>query len=163
MPEDRNDTTTVRKHAAIMFTDIAGYTTLMGKDEDKAFDILAKNKAIHDASIQKFNGTIIKEIGDGILASFPLASEAVRCAIEIQKACIEQDIPLKIGIHEGETVFAETDVMGDTVNIASRLQETSSEGCIFISDTVYRSIKNKSDINVEFVEERTLKNVDNRK
>jgi len=160
MPTDRRHTSSIRKLAAIMFTDIVGYTALMGKDEDKAFNVLARNKEIHNASIKKFNGSIIKEIGDGILASFPLASEAVRCAIEIQKTCIDQEIPLKIGIHEGETIFAESDVMGDTVNIASRLQEASTEGCIFISDTVYRSIKNKTDIQVEFVEERTLKNVD---
>jgi len=153
MPEDR-------RLAAIMFTDIVGYTTLMGKDEDKAFDMLARNRTIHQSFIEKFKGTQIKEVGDGILVSFPLATEAVRCAIEIQKACIGQKIPLKIGIHEGEIIYTETDVWGDTVNVAARLQEIGTEGCIFISDTVYRSIKNKSDITVEFVEERNLKNID---
>jgi TolB-like protein len=131
----------------------------MGKDEDKAFNMLSRNRSIHQSCIEKFKGTQIKEVGDGILTSFPLASEAVRCAIEIQKACIGQKIPLKIGIHEGEMVFSETDVWGDTVNVAARLQEIGTKGCIFISDTVYRSIKNKSDINVEFVEERNLKNI----
>ena len=160
MPDHLTHTQTVRKHTAIMFTDIVGYTALMGKDEDKAVEMLAKNHSIHKSSIEKFRGTLIKEIGDGILASFSLASEAVRCAIEIQNACTEQKIPLKIGIHEGETIFARGDVLGDTVNVAARLLETSKEGCIFVSDTVYKNIKNKADIQVKFVEERTLKNVD---
>lgn len=149
-----------RRLAAIMFTDIVGYTALMGSDEDEAFTVLKKNHIIHADLINKYKGTLIKEIGDGTLASFPLASDAVRCAIEIQMECKDMGIPLKIGIHEGETVFSGSDVLGDTVNIASRLQETSTEGCIFISDTVYRSIKNKPDITVDFVAERTLKNVD---
>ena len=68
----------VRKLAAIMFTDIVGYTVLMGQDEDKAFEILRKNRKIHNGSIEKFNGTLIKEMGDGMLISFDLASEAVR-------------------------------------------------------------------------------------
>ena len=103
----------------------------MGSDEDKAFEVLRKNQDIHNKLIGQFNGTLIKEMGDGMLISFPLASDAVRCAIEIQKACQEQDIPLKIGIHEGEMVFAGSDVLGDSVNIASRLQEDADEG-VFI-------------------------------
>ena len=129
-----------RRHAAIMFTDIVGYTALMGKDEDKAFDMLRRNHSLHQNLIKKHNGKLIKEIGDGTLASFPLASNAVRCAIEIQKSSKKQEIPLKIGIHEGEMVFAESDVLGDSVNIASRLQEEAKEGYINISSSVYRNI-----------------------
>ncbi len=77
------------RHAAIMFTDIVGYTALMGKDEDKAFEVLRKNQDIHNKLIGQYNGTLIKEMGDGMLISFPLASEAMRCSIEIQKACKE--------------------------------------------------------------------------
>ena len=95
MPEDR-------RLAAIMFTDIVGYTTLMGKDEDKAFDMLARNRTIHQSFIDKFQGIQIKEVGDGMLACFPLATEAVRCAIEIQKACIFQ---LKARYHRPEPKF----------------------------------------------------------
>ena len=90
--------------AAIMFTDIIGYTALMGKDEDSAVELIRKNRNIHNQYIHKFNGSLIKEVGDGILASFQLASEAVRCAIEIQRNCIDQRIPLKIGVHEGEII-----------------------------------------------------------
>jgi len=148
------------RHAAIMFTDIVGYTTLMGSDEDKAFEVLRKNQDVHNKLIGQFNGTLIKEMGDGMLISFPLASDAVRCAIEIQKACKEQDIPLKIGIHEGEMVFAESDVLGDGVNIASRLQEQAEEGCIVISGKVYSDIKNKAGIYAKFIADKKLKNVE---
>jgi len=153
MPEDR-------RHAAIMFTDIVGYTALMGKDEDRAFDMLKRNHSLHQNLIEKHNGKLIKEIGDGTLASFSLASNAVRCAIDIQKESKDQNIPLKIGIHEGEMVFAGADVLGDGVNIASRLQEDAQKGCINISASVYRDIKNKADIKTKFIEEKTFKNVD---
>src|SRR3990172_8753780 len=145
-----------RRHAAIMFTDIVGYTALMGSDEDGAFAMLKRNHGIHEAFIKQFNGTLIKEIGDGTLATFFLASDAVRCAIEIQKTCKEHKITLKIGIHEGEMVFSGADVLGDGVNIASRLQQSAEEGCVVISGSVYRDIKNKPGIHTEFVEEKSF-------
>lgn len=114
-----------RKHANIIFTDIVGYTTLMGSDEDRAFEVLARNREIHTKLIEQFKGALIKEMGDGMLISFGLASEAIRCAIEIQKACKSHDIPLKIGLHEGEMVSEGADELGDGVNIASRIQEVS--------------------------------------
>ena len=149
-----------RRLAAIMFTDIVGYTALMGSDEDRAFEVLAKNREIHSKLIEEFKGTLIKEMGDGMLISFNLASDAVRSAIEIQKACKEQEIPLKIGIHEGEMMFEGNDVLGDGVNIASRLQEETEKGCITISGAVYRDIKNKADIKAGFIGEKSFKNVD---
>jgi TolB-like protein/tetratricopeptide (TPR) repeat protein len=103
---------------------------------------------------------LIKEIGDGTLSSFHLASDAVRCALDIQEEAKSQNIPLKVGIHEGEMVFAGADVLGDGVNIASRLQEDAHEGCIHVSASVYRDIRNKSDIRTEFLEEKYFKNVD---
>ena len=143
-----------------MFTDVVGYTALMGSDEDRAFDVLARNREIHTKLIEEFRGTLIKEMGDGMLISFNLASDAVRCAIEIQKKCKEQDISLKIGIHEGEMVFEGADVLGDGVNIASRIQDNTAGGCIMISGSVYRDIKNKVDIKTEYVGEKHFKNVD---
>jgi class 3 adenylate cyclase len=100
-----------RRHIAILFSDIAGYTSIMGTDESKAMDMLARNRTIHETHIKQFNGILIKDIGDAILGSFNLASDAVRCAIEIQKSCKEDGIPLKIGIHEGEVVFKNSDVL----------------------------------------------------
>ena len=149
-----------RRHIAVMFTDIASYTALMGKDEAKAVDMLKRNHDLHEALISKFNGTLIKEVGDGTLASFPLASDAIRCAIEIQKACKEQEIPLKIEIHEGELIIAGTDILGDAVNIASRLQENTEEGCIAIFEKVYSDVKNRADISAKYVGKKRFKNVD---
>jgi class 3 adenylate cyclase/tetratricopeptide (TPR) repeat protein len=151
--------TTTRKHAAIMFTDIVGYTALMGSDEDKAFEVLAINRKIHSNFIAQYHGTLIKEMGDGMLISFDLASDAVRCATEIQKACKAEDIPLKIGIHEGEMVFEGHDVLGDGVNIASRIQDKAEAGFILISEAIHRDIKNKHDIEVDFIGEGNFKNI----
>ena len=146
--------------AAIMFTDLVGYTALMGSDEESAFKMLQKNRDIHTSLLEKYNGTLIKEMGDGMLISFDLGSDAVRCAIEIQIACREKNIPLRIGIHEGELVFEDSDVFGDGVNLASRLQESAEVGCISITGSVYRDVKNKADIHTKFVEEKYFKNVD---
>jgi len=142
-----------------MFTDIVGYTALMGSDEDRAFETLRKNREIHAKLIEQFNGHLIKEMGDGMLISFGLASEAVHCAIEIQKGAKSHDIPLKIGIHEGEMVFEDQDVLGDGVNVASRIQDNTESGCITISESVYRDIRNKAGILTEFVDEKHFKNI----
>jgi TolB-like protein/class 3 adenylate cyclase len=149
-----------RRLAAIMFTDIVGYTALMGSDEKKAFEVLRKNRNIQKPIIKKYRGKWLKEMGDGILASFDTASDAVRCAGEIQNQAKREDIELRIGIHTGEVVFEGNDVLGDGVNVASRLEELAEKGCIYISGSVYKDIKNKVGIKAEFVEEKILKNVD---
>jgi TolB-like protein/Tfp pilus assembly protein PilF len=143
-----------------MFTDIVGYTSLMGKDEDKAFRILRANRKIQRQQIAGYHGKWLKEIGDGILASFDSASEAVRCATKIQEVSKAEGYSLRIGIHEGEVVFEENDVFGDGVNVASRLQELARAGSTFISGAVNKDIRNKVDIITEFIEEKALKNVD---
>lgn len=153
LPEDR-------RLAAIMFTDIVGYTTLMGKDERKAFQLLHNNRKVHKPLIKKYRGEWLKEMGDGILASFKSSSDAVRCATEIQNTAKNEGIDLRIGIHEGEVVFAGGDVLGDGVNVASRLEEVAEKGCINISEAVYKDIKNKPGITTEFIGEKFLKNVD---
>lgn len=143
-----------------MFTDIVGYTALMGSDEERAFQLLRKNRNIQRPLIRKHHGEWLKEMGDGVLASFYTASDAVRCAGEIQHAAHAAGISLRIGIHEGEVVFAGGDVLGDGVNIASRLEEMAAAGCIFVSGAVYRDIKNKAGIDAVFVEEKSFRNVD---
>ena len=143
-----------------MFTDIAGYTALMGSDEKRAFEMLSTNRDIHTHYLEKYQGDLVKEMGDGMLISFDLATNAVRCAIEIQIACRKRNIPLTVGIHEGEVIFEASDVFGDGVNIASRLQAATEKGGITISDSVYRDVKNKRDIKTQFIEERLFKNVD---
>ena len=118
-----------RQLAAIMFTDIVGYTALMGTNEQKAFEILKKNREIHQSIIETYNGKLIKELGDGILASFPTVSDALFAAIKIQQTCsLSKDLSLRIGIHEGEIIFENNDIYGDAVNIASRLQTLGVPG-----------------------------------
>src|SRR5678816_631591 len=112
-----------RQLAAIMFTDIVGYTALMGRDEQRAFEYLNKNRQIQKPIIGQYGGQWIKELGDGVLASFTTVSDAVTAAIRIQQACnAAKDFQLRIGIHLGEVVFEDGDVFGDGVNVASRIQ-----------------------------------------
>ena len=149
-----------RQLAAIMFTDIVGYTALMGEDEQKAFELLKKNRSVQRPIIEKFNGRWLKEIGDGVLASFSTVSDAVYCAKEIQETCQnEPDLSLRIGIHLGEVVFEGNDVFGDGVNIASRLEPLAPVGGILVSESVHRNLGNKQGIDTLFVREESLKNV----
>ena len=97
MPEDR-------RHAAIMFTDIVGYTALMGRDEDRAFDMLRRNHALHQHLIEKHHRILIKEIGDGTLANFPLSSNAIRCAIVIIKTFSDSWVVQLISISKSKLV-----------------------------------------------------------
>jgi len=149
-----------RQLAAIMFTDIVGYTALMGTDEQKAFDLIKKNRAIHKQLIKQYHGTWIKELGDGVLASFSTVTDAVYCASAIHLACDAVDgLKLRIGIHLGEVVFENNDVFGDGVNIASRLQAIASIGTTWVSESVYKTLVNKKEVTAEFIREETLKNV----
>jgi len=98
-------------------------------------------------------------MGDGLLVNFPSAINAVLCAVKIQQFAAKEEIPLRIGIHQGDVLFENNDVLGDGVNIASRLEQATKSGCISISETVFHEIKNKPDIEAEFLEEMILKNV----
>jgi class 3 adenylate cyclase len=150
----------LRRLSAIMFTDIVGYTALMGNNEEKAFELLRKNREIQKPVIEEFGGELIKELGDGVLASFPAVSNAVYAAIKIQEACnISKAFELRIGIHQGEVVFENGDIFGDAVNIASRLQSIATPGGIFVSESVHRDLLNKNNIRSEFIRIETLKNV----
>ncbi|MEP7322061.1 MAG: adenylate/guanylate cyclase domain-containing protein [Saprospiraceae bacterium] len=149
-----------RQLAAIMFTDIVGYTALMGQDEQKAFDFLNKNRAIQKPIIEQYNGRWIKELGDGVMASFFSVSDAATAAIKIQEACSAMnEFRLRIGIHVGEVVFENDDVFGDGVNIAARIQAQASIGGIWISEAVHHNLVNKNDITTSFVKTIELKNV----
>lgn len=149
-----------RQLAAIMFTDIVGYTAQMGKDEQRAFEFLRKNREIHKPFIEEFNGRLIKELGDGILAVFPTVSDAVLAAIRIQQGCKAVNaFQLRIGIHQGEVVIEDNDVFGDAVNIASRIQTSATPGSIHVSEVVHHNVSNKTGIETEFVKTETLKNV----
>jgi len=150
-----------RQLAAIMFTDMVGYTAYMSKDRQLALQLLEKNRQLHRPIIKKHNGRLIKEIGDGILASFPTASEAVFCASELQLALSgDPQLSIRIAIHLGEIVFTEGDVFGDGVNIASRIESITPPRAIFISDAVYREIRNINEIETCYQGENNFKNAD---
>jgi class 3 adenylate cyclase len=149
-----------RQLAAIMFTDIVGYTALMGNDEQKAFDLLRKNREIQKPVIEEYGGTWVKELGDGVLASFPSVSNAVYAALKIQEICKKAAaFSLRIGLHQGEIIVENGDIFGDTVNIASRLQTLATPGGIYVSESVHRNITNKQEFRSVFVGMETLKNV----
>jgi class 3 adenylate cyclase len=138
-----------RQLAAIMFTDIVGYTALMGNDEQKAFELLKKNRELQKPIIEQFNGRWIKELGDGVMASFNTVSDAVNAAIKIQEACNrEKDFQLSIGIHQGEIIFENNDIYGDAVNIASRIQTLGIPGSILFSKKVADEIRNKAEFHM---------------
>jgi len=149
-----------RKLAAIMFTDIVGYTSLMGTDERKAFDFIKKNRRIHWRLIRKYKGRLLKEMGDGILASFSSSMDAIKCALSIQNAVKELGIPLRIGIHQGDVIFENKDVLGDGVNIASRIEGIADTHGIVISESVFRDLKNKDGLNISPMGEQELKGVE---
>ncbi len=148
-----------RQLAAIMFTDIVGYTRMMGADEDKAFKILDDNRKLHKDLLIQYDGQKLKELGDGMLCSFDSASKAVKCAIElIRKSSEHKELKLRIGIHLGEVVFSGHDVFGDGVNIASRIEAIAIPDSVLISGNVNDEIKNKPDIKVKFIGVYNLKN-----
>ena len=156
--QDKNNTK--RSLAAIMFTDIVGFTALMGESEEKALRYRRINREIHQQKIEAAGGTWLKEMGDGTMASFASITEALQAAIEIRKICKqEMNVELKVGIHFGEVTNEDNDVFGDGVNIAARIEALAAGGGIVISETVYRDIKNKTDFKTAFIGETTLKNV----
>jgi TolB-like protein/cytochrome c-type biogenesis protein CcmH/NrfG len=149
-----------RQLAAIMFTDIVGFTALMGKDESRTMELIDKNRLIHKPIVSSYNGRWIKELGDGVMLSFNTASDAVRAAIKIMEEChAANEYQLCIGIHSAEVMFVGDDVFGDGVNIAARVQGAAQAGCIYVTDAVRRSISNKPDIQTRFVQTKQLKNV----
>jgi len=146
---------------AILFSDIMNYSSLMSADEKSTLSILENNRKIHQSFMSDYHGTILKEVGDGILASFSSVSDAVQCGIEIQKKTKESDqYKLRIGVHLGEVSTSNNDVFGDGVNIASRLQSVAEPGTVAITEVVYNNIKNKIEGEVVFVGEKELKNID---
>jgi len=150
-----------RQLAAIMFTDIVGYTALMGRDEQQALTLLHDNREIHKNCIENHDGKLLKEMGDGILAQFNSALDAVQCAIEIQQHALGRvEGKLRIGIHLGDVIIEHNDVFGDGVNIASRLQAIADPGGIYISESVQKAIRSRKDIAVQYLCKVALKNVD---
>jgi adenylate cyclase len=150
-----------RQLAAILFSDIAGYTAIMGVDEPKGIRLRGEHRALLRSLIPRFNGRVLEEVGDGTLASFNSAVDAVSAAREIQRSLQDRpDLRLRIGIHEGDVVFADDNVMGDAVNVASRIHADAPPGGIYFSERVNDEVRNKPDTPTIFIGEKQLKNVD---
>lgn len=149
-----------RKLACIMFTDIVGYTSLMSNNEAQALKILDENRFIHKSIINKYGGELIKEMGDGMMAIFNTATDAVHAACEIQVAAeSNEDLNLRIGLHLSEIIYENGDIFGDGVNIAARIEPTAPTGGIHISQEVHANLYNKDGLATNFIREFQLKNV----
>jgi formylglycine-generating enzyme required for sulfatase activity/dienelactone hydrolase len=149
-----------RHLAAIMFADIMGYTALMEYDEAKAREFRLRLKQKLESLIPKHHGQVIKWMGDGVLCSFDSAIESVRTAMALQEEMQQEPvIPLRIGIHQADVIFEDSDVHGDGVNIAARLESMALPGSIFVSAKVFDDIKNQADISAVSLGKYSLKNV----
>lgn len=149
-----------RRLAAILFSDIVGFTAIMGEDETTGLEILDANAKIHRQAFTTRRGRLLRELGDGMLASFASVSNAVATAQDIQRAVADDGrFQVRVGIHLGEVIHADGDVHGDGVNIASRIEAETPPGRIGISAVVYDNIKNKEGLSATLLGERQLKNV----
>lgn len=150
-----------RQLVAIMFTDIKGYTALMQKDEKKAIAYRELHRKIFDSTTQKFGGRILQYYGDGTLSIFTSAIAAVQCGIEMQLAFRKEklQIPMRVGIHSGDIIVTDQDIIGDAVNIAARIESLAKIGSVYISEKVYDEIKNQAELFTTSMGVHTLKNV----
>jgi TolB-like protein/tetratricopeptide (TPR) repeat protein len=156
-----------RKLAAIMFTDMVGYSALAQRDDKVALELLEEHRRLLREIFPRFHGTEIKTIGDAFLVEFGSALEAAQCAIEIQRTMAKRNhdvtsdrrIELKIGIHIGDVVHRDGDVYGDGVNIASRIEQLAGAGGICVSMDVERQIRNALEARFEKFGSADLKNI----
>ena len=148
-----------RKLAAIVFTDIVGYTKHMEKDEAGTMELLARQRELLFPMVKEFGGEVIKEIGDGLLMMFTSASKAVRFAMAAQKKLEGEEFTIRAGIHIGDVIFEDGDVFGSAVNIAARIEPLAPEGGICISEDVRSQIRNQNDIYTFSIGKKELKGV----
>jgi TolB-like protein len=144
-----------------MFTDIQGYTAMMQHDEALALKIRERHRMIFTASTEKFNGKILQYFGDGTLSIFSSSIDAVKCAMEMQLAFQKEPvIPVRIGIHSGDIIYSDEEIIGDGVNVAARIESLAVPGSVFISDKIYDEIKNQASIHTRSLQTFELKNVE---
>jgi adenylate cyclase len=157
-----------RRLAAVLAADIAGYSRLMGRDEERTLaNLKSFRKTLVDPAIAAHRGRIVKTTGDGMLVEFASAVDAARCAVEVQRSMAAQnaDVPqdlrieFRIGIHVGDIIIDDNDIFGDGVNIAARLEGIAEPGGICISDDAHRQVRGKVDIGFDDIGDQTLKNI----
>ena len=150
----------IRKLAAIVFTDIVGFTKLTAKDQQKASDLLDIQRAEFQPLVESYQGKWIKEVGDGLILTFDTINKAVHCCIKIQeKAKTIENLSIRIGIHLGEILEKENDIIGDDVNITARIEPFSAPGGIAISNKVNDGIIRESEFTTKYLGKPKLKGV----
>ena len=164
MPSERVE----RRLAAVLAADVAGYSRLMGRDEERTLaQLKTLRKTLVDPGIATHRGRIVKTTGDGMLVEFASAVDAARCAVAIQREMVQQNIGVspelriefRIGIHVGDIIIDDNDIFGDGVNIAARLEGIAEPGGVCISDDAYRQIRGKIDVAFNDIGEQALKNI----
>jgi len=156
-----------RRLAAIMYTDMVGYTALGQRNEAQSLLLVEQQRKMIRPILTRNNGREVKTMGDAFLAEFPSALQAVRAAHEIQKEMkerndslpTEQSIRLRIGIHLGDVVESKGDILGDAVNVASRIESLAEDGGVCLTQQVYDHVRNKADFHLTSLGRRSLKNV----
>ena len=158
-----------RRLAAVLAADVAGYSRLMGADEEGTLARLkAARKTVVDPTIATHRGRIVKTTGDGMLVEFASAVDAARCGAEIQRGMAAQnaDFPqnariyFRIGIHVGDIIIDDNDIFGDGVNIAARIENECEPGGVYLSDDAYRQVRGKTSLEFDDLGERALKNIE---
>ena len=158
-----------RRLTAILAADVAGYSRLMGVDEEGTLaQLKAHRQALVDPKITEHRGRIVKTTGDGMLVEFASVVDAVRCAVEVQRGMIERNagvpqdkwIEFRVGIHQGDIIIDGGDIFGDGVNVAARLEGLAEPGGICVSGRVQEDARGKLDIAFEDVGEQRLKNIE---
>ncbi len=156
-----------RKLSAILSTDVAGYSRLMGDDEDLTIHTLTSNREMMATLIKQYRGRVVDSPGDNLLAEFPSVTQAVNCAVEIQRELAERNAELledrrmeyRIGVNLGDVAQEGDRIYGDGVNIAARLESLAEPGGICISGFVYNQVKNRLKLEYEFMGEQSVKNI----
>jgi adenylate cyclase len=158
----------VRRLAAILAADVAGYSRLMGADEEGTHERLqAHLRELVNPKIGEHRGRIVKNTGDGFLAEFASVVDAVRCAVEVQRAMAdrEPDVPderrirFRLGINLGDVIVEEHDIFGDGVNVAARIEAQAEPGGICLSRVVRDQVRDKLDFTFEDMGEQSVKNI----
>ena len=150
-----------RRLAAILFTDIVGYTAIMQQSEVQALTIIRRYTIVLKQAVGEHGGEILNDYGDGSLCVFSSASEAMHCALEMQMQLqTEPAVPLRIGLHIGEILFENGKILGDGVNIASRIQSIGKGNSVLFSEEMHDKIKNIPDLTSVPLGRINFKNVD---
>jgi pentatricopeptide repeat protein len=149
-----------RQLAAIMFTDIEGYTSIMQENEENALVLINRHREILQREHQYFNGRIIQYYGDGTLSIFPSAINAVACALAMQLEFRRKPlVPVRIGLHSGDVIFDDEHIFGDGVNVASRIESLGIAGSVLLSDKIQDELINHREFNTVSIGTYQFKNV----